>query len=391
MSLDYCKLRYFGALNVINNLLQIQTILQQSSANFQLVLKNFRFSDHKILNVKISLFTVNACHGKFSCVWCKCSKEQRHQVDYEWSISDPTKGARSIAENIEMAAKSAAKKSKNPAATFGVINQPLFEFIPLDRVVPDPLHAFLRISDQLFEQLISLVRKHDNIEAASASSSAGQIPEGSRLNQLQNDIRSLGITCKISTADGKLSLSSLPRPQRMRIFEKLNLQRHIGHDHKYAAFAKVWTDFLDLEKYWHSNQNEASSVDYETLAKDWIRLFGTEVCLTSEHGLYCHTISAHFGQFMKKYQRLSLFMQETWEKMNDELTSAYFRASNHRGADGLKQVIEKVGRRAILKDNSVPQKKKLFKVAVPESTIFLPNFFGFRKNCFQFIFKPVRT
>ena len=64
---------------------------------------------------------------------------------------------------------------------------------------------------------------------------------------------------------------------------------------------------------------------------------------------------------MKKYGRLSLFSQETWEKLNDDLTSAFFRSSNHRGADGLKQVLEKMNRQAVLMDSSFAHEKKLYK------------------------------
>ena len=41
---------------------------------------------------------------------------------------------------------------------------PLFSFIPLDHVIIDTLHLFLRISDNLIELLIRELRRQDSIE-----------------------------------------------------------------------------------------------------------------------------------------------------------------------------------------------------------------------------------
>ena len=46
---------------------------------------------------------------------------------------------------------------------FNCSNPPIFNFIPIARVISDSLHLFLSISDQLTHQLIRDLKQLDNI------------------------------------------------------------------------------------------------------------------------------------------------------------------------------------------------------------------------------------
>ena len=72
-------------------------------------------------------------------------------------MSDPEKGARTICE-IEQFSIESSKGKK-----FNCSNPPKFYSIPLTRVVPGRLHLFLRIADQLINQLIKELKTQDNI------------------------------------------------------------------------------------------------------------------------------------------------------------------------------------------------------------------------------------
>jgi hypothetical protein len=63
-----------------------------------------------------------------------------------WSISDQSKGARTIKEITEKATL------VRPTKTDSTV--PMFPFIPMERVVIDSLYLFLRISDVLINLLI---------------------------------------------------------------------------------------------------------------------------------------------------------------------------------------------------------------------------------------------
>ena len=87
---------------------------------------------------------LGAASQDYACIWCKCPRNQRHDIQRVWSLSNSAQGARSP-EEISSFAKS---KKFNCKAT------PSFNFIPIDHVIIDTLHLFLRISDNLTELLI---------------------------------------------------------------------------------------------------------------------------------------------------------------------------------------------------------------------------------------------
>ena len=67
-------------------------------------------------------------------------------MSQEWSISDTTKGARTVEE---IARFTSMKQQK-----FNCSQKPLFSFIPIHRFIIDTLHLFLRISDVLINQFV---------------------------------------------------------------------------------------------------------------------------------------------------------------------------------------------------------------------------------------------
>ena len=101
---------------------------------------------------------VDSASSDYACIWCKCKKDERYDVQRQWSISDTDKGARTIQENIDLAKRGRSHKAYN------VSNTPLFKSIPLTHVVIDNLHLFLRTSDMLIDLPIVEIRRQDAIE-----------------------------------------------------------------------------------------------------------------------------------------------------------------------------------------------------------------------------------
>ncbi|XP_046573163.1 uncharacterized protein LOC124281178 [Haliotis rubra] len=115
----------------------------------------FLGGDLKFLNMVCGLAS---CSCTYSCVWCKCPNFDRHDMSREWSLVDVQKGARTVEEISTMS----NKKNKN----FNCLHPPLFSFIALTRVVPDLLHLYLRVSDQLVKHLITELRTRDTIQSS---------------------------------------------------------------------------------------------------------------------------------------------------------------------------------------------------------------------------------
>ena len=82
---------------------------------------------------------------------------------------------------------------KKKKLKYGCIHEPIFPSIPIDRVIPDILHLFLRISDLLINQLILELWRMDGIERLKNKEF-----KQSTAKNLNTYITYLNINCKIS-------------------------------------------------------------------------------------------------------------------------------------------------------------------------------------------------
>ena len=101
---------------------------------------------------------IDAANSKCAFIWCTCPKGDRH-VDKEWLITDIEKGACTISLIIS-ASKLPAKSPK----LFNCSRTPLFQAVPIHRVIIDSLHPFLWITDNLINLLITELCRMDGIE-----------------------------------------------------------------------------------------------------------------------------------------------------------------------------------------------------------------------------------
>jgi len=115
-------------------------------------IKYFFGADMKCLAICLGLEAANA---DYSCIWCKCPKDERHITSKTWEDKLRT---------IEEIQTLALKKKTKTQLKYGCIRQPLFPSIPVDHVIPDILHLFLRISDVLINLLILGLRRLDGLE-----------------------------------------------------------------------------------------------------------------------------------------------------------------------------------------------------------------------------------
>ena len=59
---------------------------------------------------------------------------------------------------------------------------------------------------------------------------------------------------------------------------------------------------------------------------------------------YMHAFRCHVPQFLRLYSNIGNFNQQGLEKLNDQMSKGYFRASNHRGIECLRLVmLKKIG------------------------------------------------
>ena len=314
-------------------------------------IKFFLCADMKFLAICAGIQAANAT---FSCVWCKCPAEQRHDTSKSWcTIED---GARTIDEIKRLALV------KNKDLKYGCIRQPLFPSIPIDHVIPDILHLFLRISDILINLLILDLRRMDGIEKFRS-----QEFKPTTAQNVNRYITYLNVNCKISfhmyvDQDSKnLKWRDLTGPEKLRLFKAIKIVELFPKLKNASKIQQLWNDFKTIyDTLWSDkNMNEMEIKDFTKRATDWMSLF-TSVYQTKNVTPYMHVLVAHLPTIMKDHGNIRMFSQQGLEKLNDDITKDYFKSTNHKsGKDSLQQILLKLNRLEHLTDEGCIRTKHL--------------------------------
>ena len=131
-----------------------------------------------------------------------------------WSIQDQSKGARTI-EEIQEKCK-LGKTSKN---RFNCCHPPMFPFIPIERVIIDSLHLFLRIADVLINLLIRDLRILDGVDKATSLDQANTTNMKAYQSFL-NESCKVRFQWYIEKEAKKLKWRDLTGPEKKRLFSE---------------------------------------------------------------------------------------------------------------------------------------------------------------------------
>ena len=173
-----------------------------------------------------SITGVDAASSNYACIWCKFSRAERFDPDIEWSLTDSSKGARSVTENMENAVRARS------AQRYNVSNPPLFPTIPLSRVVIDNLHLFLRVADVLINLLITDLRREDSIDQRRRFNGQFKVSSFKHLESYEKFVTSLGIPSfqfYVGEASKQLKRRSLTGPEKLKLFENINKRDMKSH------------------------------------------------------------------------------------------------------------------------------------------------------------------
>ena len=151
--------------------------------------------------------------SKYSCLWCHCANTERFDMSKTWSMTDPDKGARSTEEIIKCSKKKLSDKTK-----YNCKEAPLCESVQVHRVVPDTLHLYLRIGDQLVSHLISYLQTQDNVAKVNSTTKLQKCENLKRFHTFVRDEVKIS-DWKLYVKDNKLEYRSFRGPEhRTRLF-----------------------------------------------------------------------------------------------------------------------------------------------------------------------------
>lgn len=236
--------------------------------------------------------------SNFPCVCCKyekgttCKENVENEVkekEIEWSMFD-NKWARTTKEAIEVA----TNEKKN--IKFCQENRPIFEHIPIERIVFDLLHLFLRICDKLKDllhsKLILADEKEKNIRDEQIRQNR-QREKDLKINITLSDYQkpitlthyqvkfSLFLTqeCKISKPTyfnrehKKVLIRDLRGGEYKKLMETFNLTKLFPQLENANQIDEIWNDFYTIIKLLKDDEKKYESTQLKSDTKSWLKKF----------------------------------------------------------------------------------------------------------------------
>ena len=173
-----------------------------------------------------------------ACNWCLCPRVLRHDVSQEWPLNDKdTK----VSRTIDSIKKDSIRRKNNCQ------HVPLFEFIPMDHVIIDTLHLFLRISHVLLENLILALTTPDAIDKRVAFTTF-DIAKHRHMDRFLKYLSSLNIpfTFDISKDAKKLLHRTLTGPEKLLAFKTISIKDLLPGFKDAALLQSIFIRILDL-------------------------------------------------------------------------------------------------------------------------------------------------
>ena len=307
--------------------------------------------DYKFL---LEILGLCAANSNYSCIYCTKHKSKY----YDHSIKGQL---RTIQEIIDNSKKADSSKSK-----FGCKREPIFKTIPLDRVLIDTLHMFLRITDRLIEKLVRDCETADKRQRGNKGT-----PHMDALAKMFEECGLHGVSFFASGSSDVKKPRDLTGPEMLKLYANLDKiesvlllcgQRSEGQN---AKVISIWREFFAIYNLIRSFGTLATSADVsqlQQLTRQWLGLY-TSVFTIENIKPYMHLFMDHIPSLISAHGSLHIFNTQGLEKKNHVITVDYFRSTNHRrgpqGIESLSQLMQKFNRRSYLLKHKIRLQKRL--------------------------------
>ena len=219
------------------------------------------------------------------------------------------------------------------------------------------------MSDVLLRLLIDELKRQDSIAAAKKFNGEFDIAKYKHCKGFEDFVTSIGISdyrFYIGKSSRILKVRSLTGPEKLKVLSKINIQSLLPSmpPSESSRIQVLWSDLLEINSCLSKPEDVLTSTDIDAFAlqaRGWVQKF-TDVYHTSNVTPYIHAMANHVSEFMKLHGSIISFTQHGLEKYNDCMTKQYFRATNHKGQDALRQIMEKQNRLHYLGDHVKRQK-----------------------------------
>ena len=297
---------------------------------------------------------IGAANSEYACIWCICSKKERCKKEMSLSITDETKGARTV-DKISAWQRRGRYSCKNA---------PLFDFTPTKNVVIDVLHLFLRISDVLIQELIIELKRSDAINDLQIFNKDFDREKNVHMAKYENFLRkelNISFNWSINRDSKKLEYRDLTGPEKIKLFENINLSSLLVNQDLALKMQNLWDCFFNL-----MNEIKGYSFDdfkIDTLKAGLVSWFDDFLALFQSKDItpYIHAFVNHVPEFLGLHGSLNLFNQQGLEKFNDVTTKIFLKGTNMRGIEALRQSMLKRHRIHVLETEGHIREKRIMR------------------------------
>ena len=297
-------------------------------------------SDWKFLAICLGMKAANAQHF---CPWCDCNKND---------INTTSKTINKSMDNIKV----------NYKKINGHIKKPLFYMIPLQNWVVDELHILLRITDRLWELMISDLRREVSNE---------EIWKAKILSEMQRLNVSFQFWYEKNT--NNLLYTSLMGPDKLKILKAFDHTAVFQSTTRAIQIRALWNQFNEL--YYLIQDKQTTGEFFRYKAKVWLDAF---IAPSTGHpnrsdfvrGMYrvqditpyIHVLCNHAAEFLEVHHEFGLaaFSCSAVEKKNHMQVCLYFQNTLKDGGNknsrksAILEMLEHENRQLYFKLNKVP-------------------------------------
>lgn len=316
----------------------VESLKHLSVGTEQFEIEWFLGGDWKFLACVCGL---GAAHATYPCIWCKCPLYDKYDGRKEWSLTDVSKGARSI-EEIQQQVNTRSRTVEK----YNSKHAPLFPSIPIDHVVIDSLHLFLRISDNLINLVIQELRRQDALDKNKTFNDGFNRSKYKHMAGWEtylNDTLKIPFNWFVCKDSKKLKWRDLTGPEKQKLFRNIDFTRVLPNHQKSDQISQLWKQFLTIANMLSSTIPQQSKEEIQEASKSFLEQF-LKLYHTKHVTPYMHALVWHVPEFIQMYGTISSFTQQGLEKLNDKTTKDFFRSTNQRGMDALKQIVQKRNR-----------------------------------------------
>ena len=130
----------------------------------------------------------------------------------------------------------------------------------------------------------------------------------------------------------------------MKLFQNINIPTLLPRYSQNKEIQVIWQKFMELIGDLKLDfTSEDDIIQLQGDIKSWFGLF-LNVYQAKDVTPYMHTLNCHVPEFLKLYQNIAYYTLQGLEKYNDRASKDFFRPTNHKGVDALKQLFLKKNR-----------------------------------------------